>query len=50
MFEAIHRQDGKVYKVYNVTDKGEAEFYFLIFKNDFFINEHASNFIPLPNH
>jgi hypothetical protein len=48
MFEAIHRQDGKVYRIYNVTDKGEGEIYFLIFKNDYFTNEQAFNFIPKP--
>lgn len=48
MFEVIHRQDAKVYNVYNVTDRGAGEIYFLVFMNGYFISEHVSNFIPKP--
>lgn len=48
MFEVISRQDGIIYKVYNVTDKGAGEIYFLIFKYGSFANEPSSNFIPKP--
>jgi hypothetical protein len=46
MFEVIHRFDSNVYKVYNVTDKGDGEIYFLVFMNGIFVNEIAGNFMP----
>jgi hypothetical protein len=48
MFEVIDRQDGTIYRVYNVSDRGDGMVYFLVFKFGNFTNEPASLFVPKP--